>query len=43
MPGLKKRQLAAGFDAHLVMMDDDLNPLLTKVAGNIVYVKEGFY
>ncbi|BBB46978.1 N-acetylglucosamine-6-phosphate deacetylase [Pelolinea submarina] len=42
MLGLKKGQLAAGFDADLVVMDDDLNPLLTMVAGNIVYVKEGF-
>ena len=41
--GLKKGQLAAGFDADAVVMDGDLNPLLTLVGGNIVYVKEGFY
>jgi N-acetylglucosamine-6-phosphate deacetylase len=43
MLGLKKGQLAAGFDADLVVLDDDLDPLLTMAAGNIVYAKEGFY
>jgi N-acetylglucosamine-6-phosphate deacetylase len=43
MLGLQKGQLAAGFDADAVIVDDDLNPLLTMVAGNIVYAKEGFY
>ncbi|MDK2980989.1 MAG: N-acetylglucosamine-6-phosphate deacetylase [Chloroflexota bacterium] len=43
MLGLRKGRLAAGFDADLVVMDDRLQPLLTMVAGKIVYAKEGFY
>jgi N-acetylglucosamine-6-phosphate deacetylase len=40
---LMKGQLAAGFDADVVIMDEDLESLLTMLAGNIVYVKDGFY
>ena len=37
MLGLKKGELKAGFDADVVVLDDAYQPILTLVAGKIVY------
>jgi len=37
MLGLNKGQLKAGFDADLVVLEDDFQPILTMVAGKVVY------
>jgi N-acetylglucosamine-6-phosphate deacetylase len=37
MLGLKKGQLKAGFDADVVILEDNYLPILTMVAGKIVY------
>ncbi len=36
---LKKGRLAAGYDADLVIMDEDYNPFLTMIAGKIAFSK----
>ena len=37
---VKKGRLAAGYDADLVILDDDYNPFLTMIAGRIAYSKK---
>jgi N-acetylglucosamine-6-phosphate deacetylase len=40
MLGLNKGQIKTGFDADIVILDDTLQPLLTLVAGNVVYERQ---
>ncbi len=37
--GLKKGRLAAGYDADLVIMEEDYNPFLTMIAGKVAFSK----
>lgn len=38
--GLQKGQIKAGYDADLVIMDDQMNPLLTMVEGQIIHSRD---
>lgn len=40
MLGLKKGQLRSGYDADLVVLNDDSQPIMSMVAGKVVYERE---
>lgn len=40
MLGLKKGQLRRGYDADIVVLNDDYQPILTMVSGKVVYQRE---